>query len=141
MTGARESSACGSTTSSARSSNDARRYVPRSRPAAERERERHERVLGERDPEEHGSGGRSLGEGLQPTPGACEPVRHRPRLDVGPNDLDDRVDRTLRGAPVDLTDDVAHDAPSRVGQLARVGQRAVDARNHLVEALRAVEGA
>ena len=106
----------------------------------QRKRERHERVLGERDPEEHDRGSRSLGEGLQPTPDACEPVRHRPRLDVGPNDLDDGVDRTLRGAPVDLADDVTHDAPSGVGQLARVGQRAFEARNHLVEALRAVEG-
>ena len=59
----------------------------------------------------------------------------------GPNDLDDRVDGTLRGAAVDLSDDVADDAPSGVGELAGLGQRALDTRNHLVEALRAAEGA
>ena len=51
----------------------------------------------------------------------------------------DRVDHALAGAPVDLADHLARDAPSLLGELSRMRERPLDTAYHLVEGLRAIE--
>ena len=55
---------------------------------------------------------------------------------LGNDTYDDRVDDAFRRVPVDLADDLRHDAAARVAQLARGSERALDAGDDILEALR-----